>query len=145
MLEWWGEQMLNSLLMSEGETAVMCAKVHDIRNRYRYTSSLGRRSWNMLKWTWHSCQWTDVNPGQIITSVREQTFFHLISVFWKVWLLPEELADRTPPDLFPGKEPREASVLSNRWALLRSSSQREWGGSAACRRRSCKMSLFVLL
>lgn len=40
--------MLNSLQMSEGETAATCAKVHDIRNRYRYTSSPGTRSWNML-------------------------------------------------------------------------------------------------
>lgn len=75
-------QMLNGWRMSEWKVVAAGAKIHSVwRKTQVHIPDTATRYWHMLKWTWHSSLRTDVNPGQIITSVSEQTFFHLISVF----------------------------------------------------------------
>lgn len=75
-------QMLNGWRMSEWKVAAAVAKIHSFgRETQVHIPASATRYEHMVKWTWHQSRWTDVNPGQIITSVSERTFFHLISVF----------------------------------------------------------------
>lgn len=75
-------QMLNGWRMSEWKVAAAAAKIHSFgRETQVHIPASATRYEHMVKWTWHQSRWTDVNPGQIITSVSERTFFHLISVF----------------------------------------------------------------
>lgn len=77
-------QMLNGWRMSEWKVAAAAAKIHSSRKPTQvHTPGTATGSWHALACTWHSSLQADVNPGHRWLHQSEQTFFHLISVFWK--------------------------------------------------------------
>lgn len=77
-------QMLNGWRMSEWKVAAAAAKIHSSRKPTQvHTPGTATGSWHALTCTWHSSLQADVNPGHRWLHQSEQTFFHLISVFWK--------------------------------------------------------------
>lgn len=77
-------QMLNGWRMSEWKVAAAAAKIHSSRKPTQvHTPGTATGSWHALTCTWHYSLQADVNPGHRWLHQSEQTFFHLISVFWK--------------------------------------------------------------